>query len=306
MATIREVYGDLAMQMVQNSRQPDRITHDAIFQESNLNNRSLIEKILDDLVQPGSSMVGADHIRELYQRCKAGEPGLLLLEHYSNFDIPCLFYLMHKLGPEYAEAIESVVAMAAMKLNEESRFVLAFTEAYTRIVIYPGRALEVAARGTQEEEEIRKAKQINMSAMREMVRCKNTGRIILLFPTGTRYRPGVPDSKRILRAVDTYIKGFRNAVFVGIAGNVLLVNPESEMSEDFLNPDIVTFAAGPVISCSQFRNAAREAAPSDQTPKDAVAEAVGRTLDEMHQVAQLARAEALSGSPAATDSDPAP
>ncbi|TVQ41093.1 MAG: 1-acyl-sn-glycerol-3-phosphate acyltransferase [Spirochaetaceae bacterium] len=295
MATMRDRYGELALEMVRNSRQPKRITHDAIFQESNLKNRALINRILDDLVQPGSTVVGADHILELHQRCKAGEPGLLLLEHYSNFDIPCFFYLMHRLGPRYAEAAEAVVAMAAMKLNEESKFVLAFTEAYTRIVIYPGRALEQAVDGPQGDEEARKAKLINMSAMREMVRCKNNGRIVLLFPTGTRYRPGVPDSKRILRAVDTYIKGFRNAVFVGIAGNVLLVNPQAEMAEDYINPDTVTFAAGPVIPCSEFRNAARNGAPPELSTKDAVAEAVGRQLDEMHQVAESARA-ASSGS----------
>ncbi len=293
MATVKEVYGDLAYEMVRNSHQPGRITHDAIFQESNLQNRALINRILDELVQPESTFVGAEHVLELYQRCRAGETALLLLEHYSNFDIPCLFYLLHKLGAEYGEAAESIVAMAAMKLNEESKFVLAFTEAYTRIVIYPGRALEQVATSEGGEEEIRKAKQINMSAMREMVRCKNTGRIVLLFPTGTRYRPGVPDSKRILRAVDTYIKGFQNAVFVGIAGNVLLVNSESEMSEDIINPDTVTFAASPVISCSEFRNRAKAEAASPDDVKNVVAEAVGRKLAEMHQIAETERARII-------------
>ncbi len=294
MATIKDTYGELALQMVRNSQQPDRITHDAIYQESNMANRALINRILDDLVQPGSTVVGAEHFKELYDRSRAGEPALLLLEHYSNFDMPCLFYLLHKMGAEYAEAAECIVAMAAMKLNEESKFVLAFTEAYTRIVIYPGRMLEQMATTEQGAEEIRKAKQINMSAMREMVRCKHQGRMILLFPTGTRYRPGVPDSKRILRAVDTYIKGFKNAVFVGIAGNVLLVNPDAEMAEDVLNPDTVTFAFSPVISCGEFRDAARLAGDPER-PKDAVAEAVGRKLDEMHLVAEAAREKVLRG-----------
>lgn len=295
MATVREVYGDLAYEMVKNSRQPGKITRDLIFQESNLKNRDLINRILDDLLQPGSTFEGAEHIVELYRRCQAGETGLLLLEHYSNFDIPCLFYLLRKLGAEFAEAAESVVAMAAMKLNEESAFVLAFTEAYTRIVIYPGRALEQVGDIGVADEEVRKAKQINMSAMREMIRCKNTGRIILLFPTGTRYRPGVPDSKRILRAVDAYIKGFNNAVFVGIAGNVLLVNPDAEMSEDIINPDTVVLAASPVISCSEFRAQARLEGNDPGDIKEAVAEAVGRKLDEMHEVAVAARNRIVSG-----------
>lgn len=296
MATIREVYGNLASEMVKNSRHPGRITHDAIFQESNLKNRALVNRILDDLIDPASRIVGAEHVVELSRRCKAGETALLLLEHYSNFDIPCFFYLLHKLGSEFAQAAESVVAMAAMKLNEESRFVLAFTEAYTRIVIYPARALEQLADTGRDAEELRKAKQINLSAMREMVRCKHSGRIILLFPTGTRYRPGVPDSKRVLRAVDSYIRCFQNAVFVGIAGNVLLVNQEGEMAEDIINPDTVTFAVSPVISCAEFRSEAKRRAPPASDVKSVVADAVGRKLEEMHRAAEAERARIIASS----------
>ena len=47
MRTIRENYEDIARRMVENSRQPHRVDETAIYQESNLDNRKLIDMVLD-------------------------------------------------------------------------------------------------------------------------------------------------------------------------------------------------------------------------------------------------------------------
>lgn len=282
MGTIREAYEDIAHKMVENSRQPHRVDETAIYQESNLENRKLIESILDDLLIPGSALYHFEHLDTLHEYAQRGYSGLILMEHYSNFDVPCLYYFLSRQGDEGRRIADSVVSVAAMKLNEESRFVLAFTEAYSRIVIYPQRALDKL----DDPEEERKARAFNHRAVREMIRCKNEGNLVLMFPTGTRYRPNDADTKRVLNAVDSYMKTFDYVVFVGIAGNVLLVNPSNEMSEDYPNRDVVVFSASEPVDSREFRRRYRAAALEDEDPKRAVARGVEAEFARLHVEAE--------------------
>lgn len=290
MRTIRENYEGIARKMVENSRQPHRVDETAIYQESNLDNRKLIDRILEDLVLPGSALYHFEHLQMLYNYAQQGYSGLVLMEHYSNFDVPCLYYFLERQGEAGHRIADSIVSVAAMKLNEESKFVLAFTEAYSRIVIYPQRGLDKL----DNPEEERRARSFNHRAVREMVRCKNEGKLVLMFPTGTRYRPQEPDTKRVLNAVDSYMKSFDYVVFVGIAGNVLLVNPSNEMSEDFPQKDVVTLSVSPPIDSREFRNRYRAAAADDEDPKRAVARGVEAEFARMHVEAEDYRSRNLS------------
>jgi glycerol-3-phosphate O-acyltransferase len=290
MRTIRERYGDIARQMVENSRQPHRVDETAIYQESNLENRKLIDSILEDLVLDGRALYHFEHLQMLYNYAQAGHSGLILMEHYSNFDVPCLYYFLERQGEVGHRIADSVVSVAAMKLNEESRFVLAFTEAYSRIVIYPQRALD----RLDDSDEERRARAFNHRAVREMIRAKNEGKLVLMFPTGTRYRPQDPDTKRVLNAVDSYMKTFDYVVFVGIAGNILRVNPTNEMSEDFPTQDLVTFSVSPPIDSREFRNRYRAAAADDEDPKRAVARGVEAEFARMHVEAEDYRSRDLT------------
>ena len=290
MRTIREKYGDIARKMVENSRQPHRVDETAIYQESNLDNRKLVDSILEDLVMPASALYHFEHLRLLYNYAQQGYSGLILMEHYSNFDVPCLYYFLERQGDEGRRIADSIVSVAAMKLNEESRFVLAFTEAYTRIVIYPQRSLDNLA----DPEEERRARAFNHRAVREMIRCKNEGKLVLMFPTGTRYRPQNPDTKRVLNAVDSYMKSFDYVVFVGIAGNVLLVNPSGEMKEDYPAQDVVVYTASPPVDSREFRKRYRAAAADGEDPKRAVGRGVEAELARMHVEAEDVRSRHLS------------
>lgn len=294
MIHIDELFRQVTDQLIRNSQESQAVNRDRVFQPANIANRILVDEIISRLVLPGSEIVGFEHLKELYERSQRGESCLLLMEHYSNFDIPCLFYLS-KSYPQGEEVTGSVVAMAGTKLNEESRFVLAFTEAYTRIVIYPARLLRALEGTDRFAEEQARSRVINRTAMREMIRMKHEGHIILLFPAGTRYRPGNPESKSILLEVDSYIKGFDHIVFVGIAGNTLEVSPAGDMEKDTPKADAMVYLASPVTDARAFREAARATVPEGgEDAKRAVATAVGTRFDELHAEAEARRSEILA------------
>jgi len=289
---IREVYADRGRTMVANSGQPGVVTTETVYQEANTDNRRLIDEILDELILPGSAIIGVENLTQLHERSRSGESCLILTEHYSNFDIPCLFYL---LGRQHqSEVAEAIVAMAGMKLTEESGFVKAFSEAYTRIVIYPTRSLNSISDPTLLEQERKRSKRLNMAATRQMIRLKHTGRMILLFPSGTRYRPGKPDTKRGVKEVNSYIKSFDTMIFVGIAGNVLRIHPTGDMTQDLAARDMMILQASEPVSCEEFRTAARDSTPEGIDPKQHVADTVMARLEQIHTSAEKLRQDRLN------------
>lgn len=291
MVPIRQRYEAVAQELIKHSRQPDLVTRDAVFQESNLTNRRLVERIVSDLILPGSGIDGLEHLEKLLALAKQGRPCLILMEHYSNFDIPSLYYLL-KQESERGDAVgDSIVSIAGMKLNEESRFVRAFSEAYTRLVIYPARSLKRITDPEEQSAEAKKAAEINHHATRHMIRLKHEGHIILVFPAGTRYRPGEPDTKRVLRTVDSYVRTFDYMVLIGLAGNVLRISPDGDMTKDLVVEDVVRLRVSPVTACRDFRSEVRRGLAEEEDLRGAVATHIEERLEELHQEAELRRRE---------------
>jgi glycerol-3-phosphate O-acyltransferase len=288
---IREVFAEPARRLMENSDVPHVVTTKTVYQVANRANRAIVDGVLEQLVLPGSRIVGLENLVELHRRSKAGESCLILMEHYSNFDIPCLFYLLHAQGE--GETAESIVAMAGMKLNEDSPFVRAFSEAYTRVVIYPSRSLDQVADEELLEVERKRSVRINMAATRQMIRLKHQGHLILVFPSGTRYRPGNPDTKRGVKEVDSYIKSFDTMVMVAIAGNVLSIHPTGDMSRDYATRDVMILSAGEPLSCADYRERARASCPEDEDPKQYVADCVMNDLEDLHTEAENIRERSL-------------
>ncbi len=289
---IRDVFRDPARKLVENSEQPREISPDLVYQVANLGNRQIIDSVLEQLVLPGSRIEDLKHLVDLHRRSLAGESCLILMEHYSNFDLPCLSYLLRQQGQ--AETAESIVAIAGMKLNMQSEFVRAFTEAYTRVVIYPSRSLDQISDPEHLEAERKRSLQINMAATRQMIRLKHKGKMVLVFPSGTRYRPGMPDTKRGVKEIDSYIKSFDTMVFVAVAGNVLRINPSGDMSADLTARDVMILLPRAPESCAEFRALARDEAPPDTDPKQYVADRVMQELDKLHAEAAAIRASELA------------
>jgi glycerol-3-phosphate O-acyltransferase len=285
MSTVREIYGHIAMELIKNSRQSGHVDPDAVYQEANKSNRVILNRIIGDLLLPGSAILNYHELQKLHNLSQEGKSCLILMEHYSNFDLPNLYYLLEQDHPDGEEIGDDIIAMAGMKLNVESDFVRAFTEAYTRLVIYPSRSL-AALEGTPEYEAERiKSRQLNMAALHEMVRQKHAGKIILLFPSGTRYRPGDESTRRGLAEVDSYIKGFDYILPMAIAGNTLRINTTGSMSEDYIQKDCMVFNAGQVAEAKAWRSEIRARIPQGTEPKQFVADQVMATLAQLHEAA---------------------
>lgn len=294
MDPISQKFRDIATKMVETSSQQSEITKHNVYQEGNARNRALVDTIVEQLLIPGSQIDGFENLRELHRLAESGKSCLILMEHYSNFDIPCLYYLLDQMDSDGAIST-SIVSMAGIKLNTDSKFVLAFTEAYTRIVIYPSRSLASIQDAATLAQERKRSSVINRAALREMMRQKHSGKLILVFPSGTRYRPGREETKRGVKEVDSYIKSFHYMVLIGIAGNVLRVSASEEMSEDLTTRDAVVYSVSPVIACHEYRKHAKAGAgfATEGTTKQHVVDTVMADLETYHQKAESVRAPLL-------------
>ena len=289
--TLKEKFGDLFAEMVAHSKAAAKIDETKVYEEANPEMRKYMFKLLDDTFSADSGLGNLENFKDFYEKVvKQGKSGLILMEHYTNLDLPAIIYLLQKVGEPWADDFASrIVAVAGMKLNEASAGVRAFTEGFTRVVIYPTRSLNaVEAKGISQEElkaEEQKARKINFAAMRAMDACKKRGQMILVFPSGTRYRPGKPETKRGLREIDSYLRLFDYMLLVGINGNCLRINPDNpdDMLEDILEPGKVTLTAHSVLDCKKFREDVLSSLPADESdPKQKTVDKVMQILDEIH------------------------
>ena len=288
---LKEKFGDLFAEMVAHSKAAAKIDETKVYEEANPEMRKYMFKLLDDTFSADAGLGNLENFKDFYEKVvKQGKSGLILMEHYTNLDLPAIIYLLQKVGEPWADDFASrIVAVAGMKLNEASAGVRAFTEGFTRVVIYPTRSLNaVEAKGISQEElkaEEQKARKINFAAMRAMDACKKRGQMILVFPSGTRYRPGKPETKRGLREIDSYLRLFDYMLLVGINGNCLRINPDNpdDMLEDILEPGKVTLTAHPVLECKKFREDVLSSLPADESdPKQKTVDQVMQILDEIH------------------------
>ncbi len=290
--TLKEKYGSVLAEMLSHSHAAAKIDETKVYEEANMETRQYMNKLLDDTFSDDSGLGNLENFKAFYDDVvNNGKSGLILMEHYTNLDLPAIIYLLQKVGQPWADDFASrIVAVAGMKLNESSPAVRAFTEGFTRVVIYPTRSLvAVGGKEISEEEKIaeeQKARKINFAAMRAMDACKKRGQIILVFPSGTRYRPGKPETKRGLREIDSYLRLFDEMLLVSINGNCLRINPENpeDMMADIIEPGKVTLTAHSVLECKKFRNQVLESLPTDEPdPKQKTVDAVMEILEKQHE-----------------------
>ncbi|MEM5947563.1 1-acyl-sn-glycerol-3-phosphate acyltransferase [Spirochaetia bacterium 38H-sp] len=288
---ISQAYRDLIKEMITKARHPLEIDENSVWQEANKATRPYINKMLSELLEEGSRIEGIENLKQLYKQSKEGKSCLLLVEHYSNFDLPTLIYLLENMGEEGQEIADHIIAIAGLKLNEHNELVKAFTEAYSRIVIYPSRSLAKMDEETLRKE-FPKSKAINRAAMHMLIEKKHSGNIILVFPSGTRYRPGKPETKKGVKEIDSYLKSFDLVCFVGIAGNILRINPdEHKMEDDIVCKDKIIFLVDTPQSAKDFREKAKESCPEGTDKKQWVADRIMEKLESLHTKAEELRKE---------------
>lgn len=282
-----EKYGYLFQQIVSVARAENKIDEHNIYQEANEKILPIVDKMLEENLLPGSRLEGLENLKEFVRQVEEGKHGLLLCEHYSNFDLPALSYLLRKSGDPDAEALAGkLVAIAGMKLNEENPMVSAWAEAYSRIIIYPSRSLASIHDPVKHAEEEARSRKINMASMRFLDACRRRGQVIMVFPSGTRYRPGVPDTKRGVREIDSYLRLTDIFLPVSINGNCLRISQDdpTNMVHDRVCQDKVIFAAGKVVECKPFRTEILNSlgADYDGDKKQVVVDKIMEILENQH------------------------
>ncbi|MDR2419075.1 MAG: 1-acyl-sn-glycerol-3-phosphate acyltransferase [Treponema sp.] len=289
MEELSSAFQDTIKKVVALSKSATVVDEHNVYQEGQEETLPYIDHIIDSLILPGSGIMGMEHLSALLDKAREGKSCLLLLEHYSNLDLPLFSYLLRRDSERGKEVAAALVAIAGVKLNESSPTVAAFTGAYTRLVIYPSRSLQ-GMDSEKDRDELVRMNAINHAAMKALIDIKKQGKLVLVFPSGTRYRPWDPGTKRGVREIDSYIKSFDFMCLVAINGELLHVRrgdvgSGEDMMDDYVSKGQVRFTAGPVLSCGEFRNAARTEEVEDK--KQAAVDAVMNQLELMHQKAQL-------------------
>lgn len=264
------------------ARKSTEITNENVFQEGNDDIQNIINDALLRFAKSDSRIIGAEHLLELSKKAGEGKRCLILPEHYSNFDYPFIIKFLKNLGDEGVKLAERCVAMAGVKLSEDDDAISMFTDAYDTIFVYPGRSLKKITDENKLKSEMQKARSINLASMRMMEKLRNEGRIVVVFPTGTRYRPGKPETKKAIREIDSYIKTSDYMVLISINGNCLEVNPTSDMTLDVVKEDTIILEASEVIDCKTFRTNILNNLKDGEDKKQRIADEIMARLEIMH------------------------
>ena len=291
--SIREKYGFMFAKMAEAAHAAAEIDETNVYEEANPETRKFMDQLSGENLAEGSGIGGRENFEAFFDAVQSGKSGLILMEHYSNLDLPALIYLLEHDGSEKcAELSRRIVAIAGMKLNEDDPKVRAFAESFTRVVIYPTRSLVKITDEKLRAAEEAKARKINLAAMKAMDKCKKQGKVILVFPSGTRYRPGKPETKRGLREIDSYLRLFDTMILVTINGLSMHIDPAhpDDMLADILNPEAMVFTASPLIECKSFRKDFMAKLPeSEADPKQRVIDHVMELFDSQHAAVEAKR-----------------
>jgi len=288
MDTLATAFRDQIKTAVSITKAATVITEQNVYQEGDTNILPLLDEMVEYVSLPGSGLDGLENLEDLFKKAESGKACLLMVEHYSNLDLSLVSYMVRNAGGRGKAIGDSIIAIAGMKLNEDNPIVAAFASAYTRIVIYPSRSLQhLDPENEKDKAEITRSNAINRAAMKALIRQKYKGKLVLVFPSGTRYRSWNPETKKGVREIDSYVRSFDYMCFVALNGEVLKVQ-KSDMLNDIVEKDVVRVTVGPVISCDEFRENARTAS-ADEDKKQAVADAIMAELEKMHVAAEEKR-----------------
>lgn len=297
--SLKEKYAAALEAMAEHTTDTSKIDGSSVYEEANPILRKYSLKIVEDNILPGSGLGNISAFKALYDAVtKEGKSGVIFVEHFSNLDLPAVLYMLENCGEEWGKDLSSrIVAIAGMKLNESGQGVRGFAEAFTRVIVYPTRgllAMQESGKYTPEqiEEENQRAKKINFAAMRQMDACKKRGQVILVFPSGTRYRPGKPETKKGLREIDSYLRLFDVMICVANNGLCLRMDPNNpdDMLADFCERDVLRMTASPLIECKQFRKDVLAKVPADvPDPKQYTVDAVMKIMEDIHEEVEKTR-----------------
>ncbi|MCG8572578.1 MAG: 1-acyl-sn-glycerol-3-phosphate acyltransferase [Spirochaetes bacterium] len=243
-----------AREMMHGSRMNEdtRITPENVYQKAHMKNRDTLFKVLKKAHLPGSTILGTENVLKLYDLAKQGKSCLILSEHVSNLDVPSMFtrFYDHE-NPKMKEIFEDFIFIAGTKLNQ-TPLVKLFTEMFTRVVIFAIRSLDKIKSDETKKEEAELAKKINIRSTRIIGELRNKGHIFVLYPSGTRYRPWNPVTKKGLPMTFSYINSFDYFICSSINGNNMPPKEHEDMTREPIYKDVLVFNFGKVQNTKEY------------------------------------------------------
>jgi glycerol-3-phosphate O-acyltransferase len=222
------------------------ITKQNVFQKAFKENREHVCELCLAYMKEGSGIKGFENVEKLYNLAQKGKSCLITAEHKSNLDVPNLYALFYSKYREYMHIFEKIVFIAGKKLNEDNPAIRAFAEKFNRLVIVP------KTTDIQSEEEKKEMFAINKAAQKWLRENKDKGYMFLIFPTGTRTRDWMPETKKGIRESFNYLKNFDYFATLSIDGNTMPVSKTGSMTDDKCVEDKVVFTFGEVMSSYDF------------------------------------------------------
>lgn len=256
------VQGLITKHHLQTSNLHSKITTENIFQDAVTSYRDEFNEFILKTVTPESKVIGIENLIELHKLAQTGKSCLILGRHLGNFDVPNLYCLIKKTGNRNAlNAFNDIVFIAGRKLNEEHPVVLFLTSMFPRIVIIP------------KGEDVAESTAINMAAQRLIKKIKTEGKILLLYPTGTRERSWDANSLKGIKETYNYIKSFDKIVFQNMQGNNLLPSKEGMIKDEMICETIV-FTFSSVYDTTDILNEFSQGMPENADKKQFVVDKV--------------------------------
>jgi glycerol-3-phosphate O-acyltransferase len=283
-----KLFFDYAKKMMANSKmnQDTSITPENVYQPAHKANRDILFEIIKMAHLPGSTILGAENLKKLYDLAQQGKSAIIFMEHLSNLDVPSMFVRFYDQPDEkLKEIFEKIIFIAGVKLNENP-LVKLYTEMFSRVVLVP---LTTKEKTKEDVEKLNLSRKINIRTTRMIKELRNQGYIFLMFPSGTRYRPWKPETKRPIKETASYLTSFDCFCCASINGCNMLPKEHEDMTREQFKKDIIVFNFGEVQDSKEFLkmisedNAFKSISDKEQS-KQYIADKITERIDRLNKI----------------------
>jgi glycerol-3-phosphate dehydrogenase/1-acyl-sn-glycerol-3-phosphate acyltransferase len=184
-------------------KEPETLDKIGVYTEGNESAREFMINFLNPIMS-NFKVVGLENL-ELIDKVIGKYPVTLISNHLSHLDAPGIFHLLYTSGELGKKIAEKIVFIAGR---------LAFEPDFTRLGLYMfGTLLVCSKRDMSDNPSLSDLMtKINMRAFRLSQKLQSDGKIISIFPEGTRSRDG-----RLMPFVDTVYHYVANKVVIPIS-----------------------------------------------------------------------------------------
>jgi hypothetical protein len=245
----------LAAMKWHNDQPPRRVTPRSVVRWADKTNQPAFAAICRRLLLPGSGLRGIEHLETLVNLARDGNACLLCLNHRGNLDVPTLFTLMTDQSDP--GLFDRLIWIAGRKLEEDVGMTSRLVQCFNRVIVTPHSWFDAE----HSEEEVHRARRINIAAERAVARLRTRGWVFALFPTGTRLRLDVDSTRQAIGETYSYLRLYQYIVLCHIDGCTLPVSKDQDMTHETPSLDRVQYTFGQVQRTEQWLAQAAERFP---------------------------------------------